>query len=217
VPSTLAARRRNTHTEESPMPKFTALTSAAAILVATSGAHAAVAWDESVQGDLSNVGSSPTFVALSTGTNQIIGTTGNHGSGTDRDMFRVTVPAGFQLSSLQVLTPTTPLNLGFLGIQSGSQITSTASAAALAGWTHYTVADRGTDVLARIGTGAGAVGFTGPLGSGNYAFWIQDFDAGVSTYAFDLTLAAVPEPSTAAALLMGLAGIAWVRRKPLSR
>jgi hypothetical protein len=195
------------------MPKFTALMSATAILVATTGAQAAVAWDESTQGDLSNVGASPTFVALSTGANQILGTTGNQGTGTDRDMFRVTVPAGFQLTSLQVLTSTTPLNLGFLGIQSGSQITSTSSSAALAGWTHYTVADRGTNVLPRVGTGAGAIGFTGALGAGNYAFWIQDFDAGVSPYGFELTLAAVPEPSTAAVMLLGLVGIAGLRRR----
>jgi hypothetical protein len=182
---------------------------------ASFSAHA-VTYNEAVNGDLSNVGSSPTFIALSSGANQVIGTTGNPGTGIDRDYFTVTVGAGQQLTSLRVLAGTVPLGLAFLGVQGGNQVTvspTSGSATGLLGWTHYAAADIGNNILPRIGTGAGASGFTGALPAGNYAFWIQDFNAGASTYALELTVAAVPEPATTLSLLAGLAALVALRTK----
>lgn len=193
------------------MPKLNVLCAALVLCASTSG-HAVVAYNEAVSGDLSGVGTSPTFVALVAGSNQVLGATGNPGPGTDRDYFSVTVPAGSVLSALTVLSGTAPLGLAFLGIQAGSQVTvlpTAGSPAGLLGWTHYAVADVGVNVLPRIGTGVGASGFSGALPAGSYAFWIQDFNPGSSTYNLELTVAAVPETSTAAALLLGLGLLAW--------
>ena len=192
---------------------------AALALVASTSGHAVVAYSEAVSGDLSNVGTSPTFVALVTGSNQVLGTTGNAGTGTDRDYFTVTVPAGSVLSGLTVLAGTVPLGLAFLGVQAGSQVTVSptgGSSAGLLGWTHYAAADAGVNVLPRVGTGSGASGFVGALPAGSYAFWIQDFNAGASTYNLDLTVAAVPETATAALLAIGL-GLLAVQRSRHSR
>jgi hypothetical protein len=179
-------------------------------------AFAAVAWNETSDGDLSNAGLSPTFVALASGSNQVIGSTGDAGSGIDLDYFTVNVPTGAQLTSLKVLPGTLPLgSLAFIGVQSGSQLTvspSAASADGLLGWTHYSSGDANSDILGRIGTGFGASGFTGPLGAGSYAFWVQDFNPGASAYGFDLTVSAVPEPAPAGALALGLLVLCWVRR-----
>ena len=179
------------------------------------GAHAAVVYNEAVSGDLSNSGLSPTFVSVALGSNQVFGATGNAGSGTDRDYFTFTVPIGQVLSGLTVQAGTVPLGLAFLGLQSGTQVTAPTGGPAtlLLGWTHYASADIGSNILPRIGTGAGAIGFVGALGAGSYAVWIQDFNAGSSPYSFDFTLAAVPEPAPALTLLAGLAALTWLRRR----
>jgi hypothetical protein len=177
-------------------------------------AHA-ITYNEASNGDLSNVGTSPTFIGLTSGANQVIGTTGNPGTGTDRDYFTVTIGPGQQLTSLKVLAGTVPLGLAFLGLQAGNQVTvspTSGSAAGLLGWAHYATADVGNNILPRMGTGAGASGFVGSLPAGNYSFWIQDFNAGASTYALELTVAAVPEPAAALSLLAGLAALLAIKR-----
>ena len=178
-------------------------------------AHAAVVYNEAVNGDLSNSGLSPTFVSVAAGSNQVLGTTGNPGPGIDRDYFTFTVPVGQVLSGLTVQAGTVPLGLAFLGLQSGTQVTAPTGgpATVLLGWAHYASADVGNNILPRIGTGAGAIGFVGALGAGNYSVWIQDFNAGSSTYSFNLTLAAVPEPAPALMLGAGLAALVWQRRR----
>ncbi len=177
----------------------------------------ASAYNEAVDGDLANTGASATFIATALGSNPLLGTTGNPGTGIDRDYFTITVAPGQQLSALNVLPGTVPLGLAFIGVQTGGTVTvapNSGSAAGLLGQSHYAALDVGTNILPRIGTGAGASGFVGPLGAGNYAFWIQDFNPGSSTYAFDLVITqAVPEPTVAATLLAGLLALAWVRRR----
>jgi len=177
----------------------------------------AAGYSEAVSGDLSGSGLAPTFVSVAAGSNIISGTTGNPGTGVDRDYFTFTVPAGFALAGITVQPGTSVLgSLSFIGIQAGSQVTAPTGgpATVLLGYSHYNAADIGNNILPRIGTGAGAVGFTGALAAGNYSVWIQEFGAGTTPYGFDITLAAVPEP--AAALLMGggLLAVLAVRRRP---
>src|SRR5690349_11870530 len=64
--------------------------------------QAGVAYDESKDGDFSNVGSKPTSVHTHLGSNLISGSTGSGPNGVDRDYFSITVPLGAQLSSLIV-------------------------------------------------------------------------------------------------------------------
>ncbi len=185
-----------------------------------SGAQAATAWDESVSGDLANVGTAPTAVSLVLGSNLVSGTTGRSAGGVvDRDYFTFTLPAGWQLDSLTLLQGTTflgPSGLGFIGVQAGPQVTvnpTGGSAAGLLGWWHYNENDVGTDILPFIGFGDGATGFIGPLPAGTYAFWIQETATGSANYRFDFNVSAVPEPSSALFLLAGLAGLGLLRRR----
>ena len=172
-------------------------------------AHGSTIYDESVSGDLSNNGLVPTSLTLSAGLNDVFGTTGRTGSVVDRDYFTFTIAPGQQLSSITVLPGTAPLGaLGqsFFGIQSGSQVTvSTAAtdATGLLGWDHFSAGDVGVNILPLIGTsGLGSTGFSGPLPSGTYSVWVQDFNVGRVPYGFEFTV--TPEPSTWTMMLTGL-------------
>ena len=176
-------------------------------------AHGSTLYNESISGDLSNNGLAPTSLSISVGLNDVFGTTGRTGTVIDRDYFTFTIAPGQQLSAITVLPGTSPLGalgFSFLGLQSGSQVTvSTAAtdATGLLGWDHFNAGEIGTNILPLIGAaGLGSTGFTGPLPSGTYAFWVQDFNAGSVPYAFEF--AVTPEPSTWTMMLSGLALLA---------
>lgn len=188
-------------------------------------APAATVYDESVNGDLANTGGGPLAVlSLSAGGNDLLGTTGASASFViDRDYVTIEVPVGLQLAALTVLPNThvvggDDFGQAFLGIQSGPAVTVSpvsGSPAGLLGYSHYNGNDAGSNILPRIGAGFGASGFSGPLGAGAYSLWIQDFNAGSSTYGFRFTLAPVPEPATWALMVLGgglIAG-AGIRRR----
>lgn len=181
-------------------------------------ASAAVVYNEAISGDLSNSGLTPTMVALATGSNEISGATGRPGAAVDTDYFTVTIPSGFLLTSIVVLPGTSIAGpVSFIGVQAGSQVTlpaNTTTAAGLLGWTHYSAAGIGTDILDDLGIPAnGSTGFSPPLTAGAYSFWIQEFGAGTFPYAFDLTVTPVPEPGTWASVLAGLAVVASALRR----
>lgn len=193
---------------------------AAAALMAGTAAQAATAWDESVNGDLSNSGLEPSFAALVAGSNELRGTTGRAFAGgpVDRDYLHVTVPAGHVLQALTVLTGTTTFGGGsFIGLQAGPQVTlpvDTFSAAGLLGWTLYGPDQIGADILGDMSLPAnGSSGFEIPLPAGSYTLWIQETGVGSLSYAFDLSVVAVPEAPTAGMLLAGLALLAGAMRR----
>lgn len=192
------------------------LAAALATVLAAPAAQAAVAWDESVSGDLSGSGLTPTLISVALGSNQVLGTTGRVTS-TDRDYFTLTVPVGLQLNALTLLPGSTALGVSFIGLQAGNQVTlptNAADATGLLGWWHYGAADVGLDILGFMAKPTnGASGFSAPLGAGKYAFWVQDFGQGTASYKFDLVLGAVPEPASAALWLAGLAGLAGLKQR----
>jgi hypothetical protein len=100
-------------------------------------ARGGVIYDESVSGDLSNSGLTPTLVSVALGSNELFGTTGKNASGViDRDYFTFTVPVGMELSAVTVLPGTQTLGtLGdsFIGLQAGPQVTVLTSATTAAG------------------------------------------------------------------------------------
>jgi hypothetical protein len=183
---------------------------AGALLYATA-AHGDTIYNESVSGDLSNSGLTPTLLTVSLGLNDLFGTTGKTGTVIDRDYFTFTVSQGEELTAITVLPGTQTLGaLGesFIGIESGPQVTvSTAAttAAGLLGWYHYDdTADIGLNILPLMGTsGLGSTGFTGPLPAGTYSFWVQEASVGTVPYGLEFTVA-TPEPATWTMLLTGL-------------
>ena len=166
-------------------------------------------YNEATSGDFANSGSAPTSIgSLTPGSNNIFGTTGRGNTGLDRDYFTFTVPVNSFLVSMTELPGTTVGgDVSFIGVQAGNKVTvgtNPSSAAGLLGWTHYGVADINVDILPRMGVSSfGSTGFTTPLGAGDYAFWLQDFNGGAFTYGFRLGVTAVPEPGSLA-LFMGL-------------
>lgn len=178
-------------------------------------ASAAVVYDESVSGNASPSGLTPTVVLLAQGSNQILGTNGNATAASLRDYFAFTIPTGLMLTSLTLLD-TNIGNIGFIGLQAGNQITlptNTATAAGLLGWWHYVLADKGTDILPHMAIAAnGSSGFTVPLGAGTYALWIQDSSTGTFNYGFDLELQPTPEPATWALTAIAV-GVIYSRRR----
>ncbi len=170
-----------------------------------------VIYNESVSGDLSNSGLAPTVLTVSLGSNELFGTTGNI-TAVDRDYFTFAVPAGLELSSIVLLPGTQslgPLGESFFGVQAGPQVTvstSASNATGLLGWVHYNAGDVGTDLLPLMGSaGLGSTGFTPPLPSGAYSFWVQEASVGTVPYGFDFAITATPEPGSWAMLLTGLA------------
>jgi len=178
------------------------------VLTMFSVAHADTMYSESVNGELSNNGLTPTALLVNAGSNIISGTTGAN-TGTDfRDYFTISVSSGLQLVSLIELAGTQAGNVGFLGLQRGSQVTlptNSVTADGLLGWVHYAPAPSDINVLPTMAVPAnGSSGFTAPLGSGNYAFWLQDSSPGTFQYSFNIVLTPVPELPVAALTLVGL-------------
>lgn len=165
----------------------------------------AATWNEGTNGDLSGDRLSPTSLTLSLGTNSVTATSG--GSPTvDREYLHVTLPAGLQLSAINVASYAGTDSKAFIGVQSGSTMTvdpAAPSAATLLGYYHFLEDDLGTNVLDDMATGPGAIGFTPPLAGSDYTFWMQQTGA-PATYQLDFVT--VPEP--AGLTLLAVAGAA---------
>jgi hypothetical protein len=178
-------------------------------------AHGDTIYNESVSGDLSNSGLTPTLLTVSLGLNDLFGATGKNATTgiIDRDYFTFTVPQGEYLMAITVLPGTQTLGtLGdsFIGIESGPQVgvsTAATDATGLLGWFHYNTGDIGEDILPLMGTsGLGSTGFTAPLPAGTYSFWVQEASVGTVPYGLEFTVA-TPEPATWTMLLTGMAAL----------
>ena len=184
-------------------------------------AGATIIYDESTSGDLSNSGLSPTILTVSTGSNEIFGSTGRNANGLDRDYLTFTVPSGFELAGIIPLPGTASGGLvSFIGLQAGAQVTvspSASDATGLLGWWHYSATDINTNILAEMSIPAmNSSGFSVPLGPGAYSLWIQDFNTGTFNYGFDLNIvaaAAAPEPTSYLLTAIGMLLIGAASRR----
>ncbi len=176
----------------------------------TGHAGADVVHDESLDGDLSNDRFNPTPYALAQGVNSLLATS----MAGDREFIALTIPAGLQLSSLVQVSYIGDDGIAFMGVQAGPVMTvdpDSFSAEGLLGWTHFGpfAAPDGTDLLPLMGQGFGADGFTPPLPTGTYTFWLQQAGADPSTYQLDF----VVTPAPCAAALLGLGSLGALRRR----
>jgi hypothetical protein len=173
-------------------------------------ASAVTIWDESVDGDLSNLAGAPTEVTVAVGTNTVLGSTLSG----DRDFFTFTIPDGATFSALILAALDSTDDLGFLALEAGPVVTDITDPANLLGWMHPSAAYVGTDLLDDMALGAGALGFTPPLGPGTYTLWMQQTNPELMSYTFDLIVSAVPEPPMSALMLIaGLGLLAGARRR----
>jgi len=174
--------------------------------IAASSANAQLTYDESTDGDLSGVFSSPASLNFDVGVNTIIGDIGNNGNtgatnGNDADYFTINIGASETLGSINVNSRTDGAGNGsFFGYIAG---TSFPDQATTDGFIIFDGDDG--DILDDI---AG-----GPLGPGDYTFWIQETgNVGIDySIGFNVT-SSVPEPGSLAFLAAGL-GLLLTRRK----
>jgi hypothetical protein len=178
------------------------------LLVSASLAHAALFYDESVSGDLSNLGSAPTVLDFTLGVNRVTGTMGGSPD-SDPDIISFTIQPGQFLTSI-FLEPLDPAERSFYAIAAGPTINMTNGATHLGNYLTYQFGEL-IDELS-LGGEFGGTGFTVPLGAGVYTAWIQE----ISTRT-DYTLAytVIPEASAYPALAGTLAlATALFRRRP---
>lgn len=188
-------------------------------LIVLPSAYAAVVYDESSLGDLSNDRAHPTLVVLGAGSNVVTGTVGIIDGTKDLDYFVVTLSKGQSLNALTVLQGTASSgSVSFIGVQSGATMTLDPDAKPfpdpkiLLGWKHYSKHDVGQDILPKMGdaVATGSQGFSAPLGPGSYTFWVQETSTGPVDYRFDFittAVTAVPETASSALFLTGLCAI----------
>jgi hypothetical protein len=139
-------------------------------------------YTEIAQGDLSGNRLSPTLWNVCTGVNRLLANT----SPGDQEYLRVDIPAGLALKQIMVQLFTSS-DVMFIGVQQGTTFTVTpqlATAGDMFGYTHFgtSAGNVGTNILDDMGAAPGAIGFTPPLASGSYTFWLQQGTAGGTTY-----------------------------------
>lgn len=191
----------------------------AALALPFSGAKA-LNWNEGTEGDLSDDGDFPTFVTLTEGSNLFSGTMGSlNGTGPlDADVWTFTIAAGYYLTGINLLAYDAPApNIqSFMAMDDVASINMTDPSQHLSNglWTEELdgFGNTYTNLFAILDAGPefGGDGFDGPLGPGNYTFWVQEGSDQIS-YTIDFVVTPVPEPGSL--VLMGLAGAFFLRRR----
>jgi hypothetical protein len=174
---------------------------------AATAASAGITLDEGTFGDFSDDRFNPTRAVLGSGTNRISGRFGISPTPDVHDLDYVTfrVEAGWELTSFRVASASVGGAFAFVAIQSGPIVTIPADwysiNTPLLGWAHFGTASVGSDLLEDMRNSPGSVGFTGPLGAGEYALWIMELDTSEAhSYAFDVEVTAVPAPGAVTAI-----------------
>jgi len=165
-----------------------------------------VVWDEAVDGDLSDDWLNPTQLpTLLPGLNTVTFSVVNSDDEVngDRDYFTITIPAGYQMSTLDLLALSAdgPDDIAFLAIQVGNQVTvnpNFPNPEPLLGWMLTQQQNVGNDIL-EIMIGQDNI----PLGPGQYSFWAQQTGQDLTTMTLGFNIELIPSPGT-----LGVAGLA---------
>jgi len=206
-----------------PVSRFLALLAALALPL---GSAQALTWDETINGDLSDSGVSPTLLGtLSSGVNSIKGTMGSlNGTGPmDADIWNFSVASGYALTGINLVdyaaTSGSLLNDSFMAIATGGSINTSDPSNHLSNalWGYGTdgFGHVYNDLLGLLDAGPvfGGIGFNGPLPAGNYTFWIQEGSDQISYNIDFVTSPTTPVPEPGGALLLGVAGLWLLRRR----
>lgn len=153
-------------------------------------AAATTIWNESVDGPLSTAPASPTPLTVGVGTNSIIATI----EGVNRDYFSFTLAPGQSLESFLLASYASSDPVSWIGLQAGAAWTAGDDVGSMIAQQHFGTANVGMNLL--------GITPAAPLAAGTYTVRAQQ--AGATT-AYQLDLAVVPEPSTYATALAGLA------------
>lgn len=193
------------------------------LLAGASAAQATLIHDEAIGGDLIGDPAHPKILSVTAGDNIVRGKSGRLSTTepVDRDFFQITVQPNQLLSGIDLLDGTTTTGargVGFIGVVAGTDFGATVptTAASLLGYHHYSTSDVGTDILPKIGSGAGAIGFKAPLGPGTYALWVQETGTNIVSYGLNLRISTVPDsgPGLLGTLgVLGFTGVAALRSR----
>jgi hypothetical protein len=147
-------------------------------------------YDEGVDGDLSDDRFNPTDLPpLVEGGNVLTATS----VANDLEYLTVSVPSDFELTAILLESYISTDDRSFIAVQSGDTFTEPPTGTDvtnLLGWTHFGtgLGQVGADILDDMAGGAGAIGFTPPLSSGDYTFWLQETGTISATYTLNLII-----------------------------
>jgi len=194
------------------------LLAALTLLTNATPASSATVWDESVDGDISGDGASPTRLTVAVGENAWTGQVGLAGGAeADTDLVTFAVPDGLSLTSLRLDRYEESPDIGggsFLAIASGTTVDTGFGSVHLSNALVDATGEWLDDLAAGPQFGlpsAEVTGLASPLPPGDYVVWLGELSTQID-YTLVATLA-VPEP-TGVAVLGGLvlAGLAARRR-----
>ncbi len=184
----------------------------AAVLAAaamTAPSMGAFVYAESISGDLSNDPMAPTSIPLGFGTNfvQFVTSVG------DREFFTVTIPAGGALVALDLAEYESDDPVAFGAFMPGAIFNDdpdSPNPAVYSGLALFGTGDLGQDLLPAFqdSLGFASLGFSVPLGPGDYTFWVQQ--VGPVT---GITLDFIIVPTPGAAGVLALSGLVAMRRR----
>lgn len=193
------------------------------LLSFSSPAKAVTLWDESVNGDLSDNGLTPTNLGkLQPGNNTLTATFSLGQANPDADYFTFEVPQKLSLAQIILKSLTPEDEVAFFAVVTGSVfdfVFTGPDATGLLGWIDMGQEEVGTDILDDMGRAnlspiaSGATGFTPPLGAGNYSFWLRQGGETPVTVTVDF-VTSVPEPSSVVGLgtILGFGFGAFLKR-----
>jgi hypothetical protein len=149
-------------------------------------------YDEGTDGDLSGDRLHPSTLTLTPGSNVLTATS----VAGDLEYVTVSVPSDFELGAILLESYISTDDRSFIALQSGTTFTEPPTGtdvSNLLGYTHFGtgLGQVGTDILDDMAGGAGAMGFTPPLSSGSYTFWLQETGTASATYTINFVISGV--------------------------